>query len=270
MINIKRPIPYVLISSNHGTMIVNRNDWKMINDKEAIGVGNQLLNLSSFDQDEIDFAIALINKRRLHYGDGVLAIDCGANIGVHTVEWARFMYGWGSVISFEPQEKVYYALAGNIAINNCFNVSAKNCAVGSKCGSISIPNINYYVPSSYGSLELIEKSNNEFIGQSVDYSNYYDVPLVSIDSLNLKRIDFLKIDVEGMENEVLIGSQESIDKFKPIIIIENLKSDAFELNKKLNIMGYTLNQIWGNVLAIHKSDPTYNHLIVNSEGIFIK
>jgi FkbM family methyltransferase len=50
-----------------------------------------------------------------------VAIDCGANIGTHTIEWAKKMTGWGAVIGIEAQERIFYALAGNIAINNCFN-----------------------------------------------------------------------------------------------------------------------------------------------------
>src|SRR5260370_16749261 len=38
-----------------------------------------------------------------------------------TIEWAKRMTGWGSVLAIEAQERIYYALAGNIALNNCFN-----------------------------------------------------------------------------------------------------------------------------------------------------
>ena len=148
MINIQRPIPFILISSNHGTMIINRNDYRMIDENNGYGVGFQLLNNSSYDQEEIDCALALLEKRRIHFGPGVTALDCGANIGVHTIEWSRLMFGWGQVMAFEAQEKIYYALAGNIAINNCLNVAAKFAAVGSICSTIDIPEPNYLIPSS--------------------------------------------------------------------------------------------------------------------------
>jgi FkbM family methyltransferase len=82
----------------------------------------------------VDFAAGLLTLRRQYYGDGVVAIDCGANIGVFTLEWARAMTGWGSVIAVEAQERIYYALAGNIAINNCFNARAVLAAVADKPG----------------------------------------------------------------------------------------------------------------------------------------
>jgi FkbM family methyltransferase len=94
----------------------------------------------------------LLELRPNHNGDGVVAIDCGANIGVHTVEWAIAMTGWGSVVSIEAQERIYYALVGNIAINNCFNAIAMHGAVSVEAGNMKIPMPNYTAASSFGSL----------------------------------------------------------------------------------------------------------------------
>jgi FkbM family methyltransferase len=53
------------------------------------------------------------------------------------------MHGWGQVIAIEAQERVYYALAGNIAINNCFNARAMLAAVGNQSGVLRIPRPDY-------------------------------------------------------------------------------------------------------------------------------
>src|ERR1700728_1993273 len=145
MANIKRPVPFILISSNHGTMIMNRNDYYTHSDGKGWGVGYQLLSTGSHDHQEVDFILALLEMRRKYFGNGVVALDCGANIGVHTVEWARAMYGWGEVMAFEAQEKIFYALAGNVVINNCLNVSARYCAVGENCAPIDVPEPDYLV-----------------------------------------------------------------------------------------------------------------------------
>ena len=216
----------------------------------------QILTHSSYDQIEVKLATRLIEKRRQYYKDGVIALDCGANIGVHTIEWAKNMTEWGEVFSFEPQEKIYYALSGNIAINNCFNVTAKNVALGSEIGRIEIPTPNYNKPSSYGSLELKKKKNNEFIGQEIDYQNTKQIDMLSIDSLKLNRIDFIKIDVEGMEEEVLKGSTMSINRFCPILLIEHIKSDINSLKNFLEKKNYEIFVVGMNILAIHKEDPT--------------
>ena len=269
MLNIFRPLPFVLASTNHGTMIVNRNDYFMTGEAAGYGVGYQLLNNSSFDQEEVDLALALLEKRRINFGNGVVAIDCGANIGVHTIEWARFMYGWGEVVSFEAQEKIFYALAGNIAINNCLNVTAKHCAVGSECSVIEIPEPNYLIPSSYGSLELKESPKNEYIGQEIDYKRTKPVPLVSIDSLTLARLDFMKIDVEGMEEDVLAGARDSIAKHKPIIIVEAIKSDSNKIEEILQKAGYNIYPLDINILAIHKNDPMAQNIRLEKDGLWL-
>src|SRR5579864_5163182 len=158
MRSVGRKLAFVLAPSNHGTMIVNRFDYRMTDADKGIGVGFQLLEAGSFDPVEVELALQLIEARQRFHGDGVVAIDCGANIGVHAVEWATAMTSWGSVVAIEAQERIYYALAGNIAINNCFNAVAVHAAVSSESGMLSIPTPNYLLPSSFGSLELRQRS----------------------------------------------------------------------------------------------------------------
>ena len=257
MQNIPRPAPFVLISSNHGTMIINRNDYRLLGDGQGYGVGFQLMTKSAFDESEVHFAMALLATRHVNFGAGVVAIDCGANIGVHTVEWARLMHQWGRVIAFEAQEKIFYALAGNVVINNCLNVTARWAAVGSQCGTLEMPEPNYLVPSSYGSFEIKKRDTTEYIGQTIDYTGggLKSVDVVTIDSLGLERLDFMKIDVEGMEIEVLEGARESIAKYHPQMMIEVIKSDMEGIKRILNGEGYTIYPMGINLLAVHRDDP---------------
>lgn len=257
-----RPLPFVLASSNHGTLIVNRNDYRMIDASRGYGVGYQILNTSSFDPQEIGFVLALLGLRKTYFGEGVMALDCGANIGVHTIEWAKHMHDWGRVLAFEPQERIYYALAGNIAINNCFNARAHLAAVGSECTEIRIPVPDYLVPASFGSLEIRQRANTEFIGQNIDYSeaNMRAVAQKTIDSFKLSRVDLIKIDVEGMETDVLAGAAETIARCKPLMTIEIIKTDKATVEKFLLQHGYRIYPMGINVLAVHESDPTNNNL----------
>ena len=198
-----RKIAFILASTDHGTLIVNRFDYHMVNATKGFGVGYFLLENSSYEPRESSIAMQLLSLRRQHFGSGVLAVDCGANIGVLTVEWARGMTGWGTVVAIEAQERIYYALGGNIAINNCFNAHAIHGAVGAENGVLRIPTPNYMAPASFGSLELRQSAVNEFIGQEIDYSEQKlnTVRMLTIDSLNLSRLDLIKIDVERMELE---------------------------------------------------------------------
>ena len=260
MQSVGRNLAFVLASSNHGTMIVNRNDYRMLDAEHGYGVGFQILQTGSFDPTEVKLVLDLLALRRKHHGNGVVAIDCGANIGVHTVEWAKMMTGWGSVLSIEAQERIYYALAGNIAINNCFNAIAVHAAVSSESGAMQMPSPNYLVPSSFGSLELRKRSGNEFIGQQIDYDNMVNVRTVAIDEFNLPRVDLLKIDVEGMELEALQGAAWTIERSRPAMLIEKIKADADVLRQWLELRGYTIIEAGINMLVIHGSDPMLSEI----------
>ena len=251
-----RKLAFVLASSDHGTMIVNRLDYRMVDAERGYGVGFQILQTAAFDVAEVKLMVDLLALRRKHFGDGVVAIDCGANIGVHTIEWAKAMTGWGSVLAIEAQERIYYALAGNIAINNCFNAVAVHGAVSSESGILPIPNPNHSVSSSFGSLELRQRSGNEFIGQPIDYQNTVNVRKLTLDEFSLPRVDLIKLDIEGMELEAIEGASRTIAASRPIMLVEKAKIDAAQLRRALEARGYEVIEAGINVLAVHTSDGT--------------
>ena len=228
----------------------------MVDQTRGYGVGFDLLNTASYAANEIELLIKLLDLRRQHYGDGVIAVDCGANIGVHTIEWAKHMTGWGTVLSFEAQERIYYALAGNIAINNCFNARAIHAAVTNQPGTMKIPNPNYLTPSSFGSLELKKRANAEFIGQTIDYSesNMVNVQTINLNSINFSRLDLIKLDIEGMELDALEGSLKCIGDHRPILVVEMVKSDKNKLREWLEHFSYSVLESGMNFIALHKSD----------------
>ncbi len=250
-----RPSAFVIAPSEHGTLIVNRNDFRQV-DTGVIGVGAQILNTQRFDHKEVNLVLGLLSKRRQIYKKDIMALDCGANIGVHTVEWARHMHGWGQVHAFEAQERIYYALAGNIAINNCSNARATWAAVGAKGGTLDVPKVDYNLPSSFGSLELRKSATNEDIGQDIRYdkSGTYEVPMITLDSVKLSQVDFIKIDVEGMEIDVLQGAAKLLKKHRPMMLIEHIKTDTKVLIDMLTSFGYRHYTLGINILAVHESD----------------
>ena len=258
----KRPIAFVLASTHHGSLILNRHDYRLV-DESGYGVGYQLLNTSTFDAEEISLALQLLETRKTNYGPGVVALDCRANIGVHTVQWAKLMHHWGSVVAFEAQERIFYALAGNIALNNCFNAKAVWAAVGASTGEIGVPMPNYLAPASFGSLEIRKTATTEFIGQDIDYSHLQTTALTSIDALGLSRVDLIKIDIEGMEVEALQGAAETLARSTPQLIIEKIKSNEQDIENILIPLGYKLFPVGINLLAVHVSDPVCHQLAQN-------
>ena len=152
-----------------------------------------------YEQKDLD-----ILKEYLQKGWNIL--DVGTNIGNHTFFFARY---------FEP--KVIYVtepfklnrdvLLENVSLNNfnCINTDYINYALGNESGHCSV---EFYVPDNPGGAVLKTDDGGE-------------IPLTSGDSLfSDKQIDFIKIDVEGMEKEVIEGLQVTIDINKPLMFIE--------------------------------------------------
>jgi FkbM family methyltransferase len=257
-----RTLAFILASTQHGSMIVNRFDHAGSSPESSFGVGWQLLERSGFDVQEVMLAKGLLDRRRKNFGDGIVAVDAGANVGVHTIEWARHMHGWGRVLAFEAQEAIFYALAGNIVLNNCLNARARWAALGESDGHMQIPQPDYFAPASFGSLELRQRERTEAIGQPISYdaADCVTVPAVALDSLEWDRLDFIKIDVEGMEADVLRGARACIERFHPSILLEVIKSDRPELRAMLEGWGYELFDAHINWLAVHPTDPMYTEL----------
>jgi len=255
-------LAFVLAASDHGPMILNRLDYCRTENGGEFGVGSDVLSLGSYAKSDVNLLLQLLDARRAHFGDGVVALDCGANIGTHTLEWARRMTGWGQVIAVEAQERIFYALAGNIALNNCLNARAIFAAVTAHSGPIKIPVPDYLAPGSFGSLELRPANTPEFIGQTVDYNEtaLTEIAGITIDSLALARLDVIKIDVEGMELEVLEGARNSLQAFHPIVFAEHVKVGQERLNEILRSMGYAVFGTAMNTLAVHPSDPTLRQI----------
>ena len=264
MRNVGRKLAFVLAASNHGTMITNRFDYRMSEPDAGTGVGYQLLEAGACDPVEVELALQLLDLRRRFHGDGVVAIDGGANIGVHTIEWVTAMTGWGSVVAIEAQERIYYALAGNIALNNCFNAIAMHAAISSEPGIMQIPMPDYLLPATFGNLELKPRADAEFIGQPIDYSagNTVAIQRISIDALALPRVDLVKLDIEGMELEALEGARQTIARTHPIILVESTKVSRERLRGVLDEHGYRTVEAGINLLAIHRSDPVVAELRV--------
>lgn len=248
-------------------MIVNRFDYNHTFSGDFYGVGAQILENGCYDPRDVAALKDLLRCRRNHFGNGVIALDVGANIGVHSVEWSKLMKGWGSVVAVEAQERVFYALAGNLTLQNCFNARAIWAAVSDAPGELSFPEPDYTQQASFGSFELQPRVGGEFIGQAVDYGKpTCTVKMITIDGMSLERLDLLKIDVEGMEAEALNGSIETIERCKPILFVETIKSDKAAISIFLDEMGYRVLPNGMNILAVHRDDPTLANIGVVKEA----
>lgn len=216
-------------------MIVNRFDDTL----SSIGIS--LLDHGNNNTVEADVTV-----RALLDVENPVIFDVGANIGTYASWVARWAAARnGRVYCFEPQRVVFQMLCGNMAINNIFNVHAYQLGLGKEESYIDLPEINYQLPgSSFAAFSL----------DGVDRKKYQNVPnssqRVEISTLdkfvhdwNINKIDFIKIDAEGLDIDVIEGGMNSILKFKPDLLVEYLhlgssKDEDTREQGKLRLVDY--------------------------------
>ncbi len=163
-------------------------------------IGRSLEYYGEYSEQEVDLFTKLLRP-------GHVVIEVGSNIGAHTVPIARLVGDAGRVFAFEPQRLLFQQLCTNVALNNLWNVFAYPKAVGGFRGEIGVPPINYLEPQNFGGVQLTAKSPEM-------------VEMIILDDLQIVP-HFIKIDVEGMELEVLLGAQQMITRYRPAIYLEN-------------------------------------------------
>ena len=189
-------ISYVLGATTSGPMIMCRWD---------VDVAGELLATGKHEQDEID--LVLRTARRM-FGDAPInAVDGGANVGTWTVQMAKAL--GGEVHAFEPQRWLYYALAGNVALNNCLNAFPQLAALTDGLGPVDVPQLPIQAPVNLSTLRL-DQSNDR---------PHHRVPGVTIDSLR-RPFKLLKLDIEGMEVRALHGAAHTIAVHRPLVFAE--------------------------------------------------
>jgi FkbM family methyltransferase len=159
-----------------------------------------------------------------------VSIDVGANDGIYTYALSKISI---KVESFEPQVDCLDLLYSY----NAKNVNIHNCGLSNINGllKLNIPVVGGKARRGYASFKNKTKSDVEII-----------VPIRRLDDFNFESIDFIKIDVEGYEKEVIEGAVNTIKNNSPIILIEieqrHLSSvnihDVFQLIKNLNYQGF--------------------------------
>ncbi|MBT6118582.1 MAG: FkbM family methyltransferase [Rhodospirillaceae bacterium] len=176
-------------------------------------VGRSLDRYGEFSESEIALFDQLLRP-------GCVAFDVGANIGAHTIWLAGKVGEKGRVVAFEPQRVIHQMLCANLALNGCENVYALWAAAGQTGGSARVPRLDYRAENNFGGIPLAPANSTDETSEGV--------PAMRIDDVQVPRCDLIKIDVEGMEQEVVAGAERIIRKYRPMLYVENDRRDRAE------------------------------------------
>jgi FkbM family methyltransferase len=201
----------------YGTMLFNPNDTY---------IGRSLDLYGEFSEGEVDLFRQLVQP-------GQVVVEVGANIGAHTVVLAQLVGPRGRVLAFEPQRLLYQMLCANLALNNITNVVGVQQAVGAAHGTVNVPVLDPTMENNFGGVSVGPDESGE------------PVLMAPLDAYDLKACDFLKVDVEGMEEDVLRGAMGLISRCQPTLYVENdrpEKSDS--LLRFIDALGYRIYRHW--------------------------
>jgi FkbM family methyltransferase len=186
-------------------IVVTKYGRMRVIDSDAV-VSKALTLYGEWAQDELALLQALI-------APGMAVLDVGAFIGTHTVAFSAFCGSHGKVTSFEPRREIFDVLVGNVAMNDCKNVTVLNLGLAEKEFELTLSVLNLEDPSNFGGLAL-EGTDGASIAAT------YQSRVITLDSLAPDRLDLIKLDVEGMEGRVLAGAAATIARFRPLILCE--------------------------------------------------
>lgn len=193
-----------IIEARYGTMMVHKLDRY---------IGKSFIEYGEFSEGEVEVFRQMITKDHI-------VVDCGANIGAHTVVFGKLAK---EVYAFEPQKNIFHILCGNVALNELRNVHCYNLACGTG-EEVPYQDIDMGHPNNMGAGALLDIKNSN-----------KTIPTMPLDI----PCHFLKIDVEGMELQVLQGAAPMIQYCMPVIYLENDRPDkSRQLIEFLNSLGY--------------------------------
>jgi FkbM family methyltransferase len=165
------------------------------------------------------------------------ALDVGAHVGIWTIRLAQL---FTDVIAFEPvpdHVECWYANTKTFT-----NVELNELALSNKSEVVKMKQARHSGTSSL-----------EYNPSQLRTSTEIEISTQTLDSFNLSRVDFMKIDVEGHEMPMLEGAKDTIDVYAPIIFIEILKK---ELKKDINAYGWLLDRGYEEIAQM----GSYNYL----------
>ena len=144
-----------------------------------------------------------------------IVLDGGANIGFHTIQFAK-LANKGKVYAFEPQPLIFNVLSTNVLINGASEIiSQYRLGLSDKedietLTSMKNPGVSmtpYCI--NWGGRGFTEKDGDEI------------ATTIALDSFNIPKLDFIKLDIQGFEYKALIGGINTIKNNMPTIFIEN-------------------------------------------------
>ena len=159
---------------------------------------------------------------------GQVVLDIGANMGFHTLLFARLVGDKGLVVAFEPMSPAFRKLERNVGLNDRHNIVLEKQALSNTAGRVR---------AAFTTSWRLDLEQNRSSPEDVNFTTLDDY--VQNHEERFPSLDLMKLDVDGHEFKVLQGGTHVIQHYKPIIIVE-LTQDSIDSVRLLQNWGYAL------------------------------
>lgn len=173
----------------------------------------------------IKFALPYIKSYRTY-------VDVGADVG-STSE--PFLKKFNHIIAFEPNPEQF------VELSQITSIESYALALGDIEGMVELKVPEHTMNPGHGS--TAPRRNRDWQGLN------YTVPMRTLDSFNFDNVDFIKIDVEQGELEVILGALDTIKRCRPVVMFENKRQENKQLVKMFKDWGYKVNVHSSDVVA---------------------
>lgn len=228
------------------------------------GIDLSIYLLGRFEPSTVRCYTRLVNP-----GDVVL--DVGANIGAHTLPLARLVGEAGRVIAFEPTRYAFLKLQQNVSLNSALaaRVSLAQVMLVSHSSAALEPTVYSSWP-----LEGSDEVHAKHRGRLMDTRGAIAATLdEQMRRFSIGRVNFIKLDVDGHERQVLDGARETLHRDRPPILLElapyvfSDRPDDFDaMLSLLAKLGYLLWRV-DNGAAVPADPDRLRELIPSGAGI---
>ena len=250
------------------SQLVKNQSGEMIFVNPLDHIGKEIIVSGIYDKCSVDFIVELIKQI-----EDPNVIDVGANIGNHLIPILKYAK---KAIAFEPQTKVANMLLHSVKENNFTNCTVENYGLGTRDEELTLY-------ENVGG----NNGNSSFIKENVSGENIKTLGLIkngdiALNNLNINKLDFIKIDVEGFEFKVIDGLSSHIKKHAPMILLEwnsqstkqefldnsvfdNVLSGYEVLSLVQNYSGYWYSRLFFKLIAFfNKDNPRFKYWKLSS------
>ena len=236
---------YFILQKSKNTTIENDGDNKIItiDNNTNNNTNNQTNNVYILPYNNLDYykTYGLFEKGLIEWSKQFCSsdkniLDIGAHTGTYAISLAHLC---NKVYAFEPQQMTYYALCGSVALSNIHNINCMKYGLGSD-SQVGIQTLNIVSDDGVGSTLHGGGGAGDNTNTNTNIMKTESIEVKTLDRFNITNISFIKMDVEGNELNVLLGSLNTLKNSNyPKIVF---KSNTYNENlfNFLKGLGYTI------------------------------